>query len=266
MSHLPLLRRTVRSERRPLLGWLIGITLLSVVTIGSWPAVEGSTEDFAQVLDNLPDALTAFFGEGIADFSAAGVVGSRLFGSVGLAIFIGYAVSRGARAIAGEEQQGTLELLVTQPRTRTAIAVERVIGMLGLLALLVVVQMVILLVTGPPAGLEFGTAEVVQASAGLFLLAGMFGSLAFTVGAMTGARGLAVAVSAGLALGLFLLTGLGGLVDGLATAAELSPFTRYDGTLALAEGVEAGILVVFALISVAVIAIGVVAFQRRDLS
>jgi ABC-2 type transport system permease protein len=259
------LRTTLARERRPLLGWLAGIGLLGLVTAGSWPAVRESGAELEQVLQQLPPAFTAFFGEGFADFSAAGIVGSRLFGSIGLALVVSLAVSRGARAIAGEEQDGTLELLVTQPISRTAIAVDKAVAMFAALAVVVLGQMVLLLVMMPVVGLDFPVAHVVAASAGLYALAALFGGLAFAVGAATGSRGLAVGVGAGAAAGLFVLTGLGALVDGLESVAELSPFSRFDGTRVLAEGIEVGPVAVFAAVAVLLVALGVWVFDRRDL-
>jgi ABC-2 type transport system permease protein len=260
------LSRTLARERHGLVGWLIGIGLLGLVTSGSWPSVEGSSEELGQVLDNLPDALTAFFGEGIASFSAAGIVGSRLFGTIGLALFIGFAVSRGASAIAGEEQDGTLELIVTQPVSRTAVAVDKVVAAGLALAVLVLAQMLLLLVMMPLVGLDFAVAHVVGASAGLYLLAGLFGALAFATGAATGNRALAVGVGAGSAAGLFLLSGLGGLVEALEPVADLSPFAAYDGTAVLASGVDWGALALFGLVGLALVALGILAFDRRDLT
>ena len=260
------LTRTLSRERRPLAGWLIGVGILGLVTTGSWPSVEGSSAELGQVLEDLPDAFSAFFGEGIADFSAAGIVGSRLFGTIGLALFIGFAVSRGARAIAGEEQDGTLELLVTQPVSRARVAIDKVVAALLALALLVAAQMLLLLVMMPLVGLGFPLIDVVGASVGLYLLSAMFGALAFAVGAATGNRSLAVAAGAGTAAGLFLLSGLGGLVDAIRPIADLSPFALYDGTQVLAEGVDPAPLVAFAGVAAALIAAGVLAFDRRDLT
>lgn len=260
------LRRALRTERRSLLGWVLGVAALVLVTAGSWPAVADSTDDLAQVLEDLPPALSAFFGEGIASFSAAAVVGSRLFGTIGLALFLGYAISRGARAIAGEEGEGTLELLVTQPLSRTSIAVAKVVATWLVLAGLVVLQQVLLLALVPVVGLDFGLAEVVAASAGLYLLAVLFGMLAFAVGSATGNRPLAVAVAAGSAAALFLLAGFGALVPWLADVAAYSPFARYDGTVVLAEGIDVGALGVFTVLAVVLVAIGIAAFDRRDLS
>ncbi|HUG84808.1 MAG TPA: ABC transporter permease subunit, partial [Euzebya sp.] len=120
--------RTLRSERRSALGWVVGVIALGLITTGSWPAVKDSTDELEQVIGNLPPAVSAFFGDGIATFSAAAIIGSRLFGTIGLVLFIGFAISRGARAIAGEEGDGTLELLVVQPLSRRAIAVDKVVA------------------------------------------------------------------------------------------------------------------------------------------
>ncbi len=262
----PVLRRTLQTERRALAGWLAGIGLLVVVTAGSWPAVKDSSAQLETVLADLPPAFSAFLGDGIATFSAAGVVGSRLFGTVGLAAFISFAVSRGARAIAGEEQDGTLELLVTQPLSRTHLATDKLTATFLSLALLVTAQMVLLLVAMPVVGLDFAVWHVVGASVGLYLLSAMFGMLAFAVGAATGNRSLAVGVGAGTAGGLFLLGGLGALVEAFKTVADLSPFRHFDGTTVLADGVAWVPVVGFGVVAVVLAVVGVARFDGRDLS
>jgi ABC-2 type transport system permease protein len=262
----PVLGRTLRDERRPMIGWAIGIAALGLVTTGSWPAMAGSTDELGAVLENLPPAMSAFFGDGFTSFSAAAVIGSRLFGTIGLALFIGFAISRGADAIAGEEADGTLELLVTQPLSRAAIAVDKVIAAWLALAGLVVLQQVLLLGMLPAVGLSFAPSRVMGASLGLYLLALLFGMLAFAVGAATGNRRAAVAVSASLAAGAFLLAGLGSLVPAFETAAAYSPFARFDGTVVLEQGLDVVAAAWHAGMAVLLTALGIVAFDRRDLT
>lgn len=261
-----ILTRTLAVERRRAFGWMAGIALLVGVTTGTWPAIKDSTQQFSEVLQNMPPALTAFLGQGIADFSAAGLIGSRLFGTIGLAVFIGFAVSRGAGAIAGEEEEGTLEQLVTQPVSRTWVATARVTAAWTMLAALLLLQMVLLLVMMPIVGLDFAVPHVLGATIGLFLLASVFGSLAFAVGAATGRRGACVGVGAGAAAGMFILTGLGGLVSELQGLADLSPFSHYDGTVVLDQGLDIPAAATFLVVSVLLVAAGIVAFNRRDLS
>ena len=262
----PVLYQTLRKERRAITGWTIGVVLIVAITLGSWPGIAESSADFEQLFDNLPDALTAFFGEGIANFSAAGIVGSRLFGTIGLALFISYAVSRGARGIGGEQEQGTLELLVVSPHSRAAIAVDKAVAVLVGVTALIGLELALVLVLMPVVGLDFGLGNVVLAAVGLLLLAAMFGAVAFAVGAVTGSRSRAVGVAGGAAGALFLLTGFGGLVEGLETVAELSPFSHYDGSVVLQDGLSPWVLVVFALVAVAFCASGIAGFARRDLS
>ena len=262
----PVLGRTLARERRPIIGWGVGVALISLITVASWPAIAQSSADFEALMTSMPAALTAFFGEGIASFSAAAVVGSRLYGTIGMGLFIGYAVSRGARSIAGEEGDGTLELLVTLPVSRTAVAVDKIIAMMLGLAGLVVLELVILVVAMPLADLDFAIGHVLAASTGLYLLSAVFGGLAFAVGAATGSRGAAVGIAGGLAGRLFLLTGFASLVDWLEPLSAVSPFSAYDGTVVLAEGLGWTTPVVFAVVTLLLMAAGVVVFDRRDLS
>lgn len=257
--------RALRDERRLLPGWLVGLALVCLVTLGSWPAVRGSAADLDRVLADLPPALTAFAGQGIASFSAAGLIGSRLFGTVGLALVVGFAVSRGARALAGEAQQGTLELLAAQPVSRTTLAIGKVVAAALALAVLVGAELLVLVVTGPLMSLGFATSDILAAGAGLYVLAALFGAVAFFCSACTLRRPSSVACGAGLAAGLFLLTGLGALVDPLEPLARLSPFTHYDGSSVLANGVPLLPLLVEAVAAIALVAAGVLVFDRSDL-
>lgn len=260
------LSRTLRRERRGIIGWAVGVALIAAITLASWPSIGESADDFSDMMEGLPDALTAFFGEGIAEFSAAGVVGSRLYGTIGLALFVSYGISRGARGIAGEEGDGTLELLVVQPISRRAIAVDKVLAMLAGLGALVLLELVILLIAMPLVNLSFGAAEIAGATVGIYLLAAMFGALSFAVGAATGRRAVAVGVAGGTAGGLFLLAGLGALIDALEPVGELSPFSVYDGTQVLLDGFGIVPMIVFAAIAVVCVAVGIALFERRDLA
>lgn len=262
----PVLGRTLLRERRPIIGWAFGVGVIAAITLASWPAIGDSADDFSEIMDELPEAITAFFGDGIADFSAAGVVGSRLYGTIGLALFVSYAISRGARAVAGEEGDGTLEMLVVQPISRRAIAVDKAMAMLIGLAALVLLELLILVVAMPIVDLSFGAGKVAAATVGLYLLSAMFGSLAFAVGAATGRRGAAVGVAGGAAGGLFLLAGFGALVDALEPVADVSPFAVYDGSRVLAQGLGVVPVLAFAALTLLGIVVGVLAFDRRDLS
>ena len=45
-----------------------------------------------------------------------------------------FAIGLGARAIAGSEQEGTLELLLSNPVTRRTVVAERYLAMVGMIA------------------------------------------------------------------------------------------------------------------------------------
>lgn len=260
------LRRALLSERRPLLAWLLALLVVCGVTLGSWPAVNGSAADLDRVFRAMPPALTAFLGDGISTFSAASVVGSRMYGTLGLALVVGFAVSRGARAVAGHAAQGTLELLAAQPVSRRAVATGGLVaGALGL-ASLVLVEAAVLLAVQPLVDLDFRVRHVLAAATGLYAVAAVFGSVAFAVGAATLHRPAAVGAGAGLAGGMYLLTGLGDLVPALGTAATLSPFTHLDGTRVLGGGVAAAPVAVMAAATVLLCLLGTWALARRDLS
>ena len=74
-----------------------------------------------------PEALKAFIGFGGAiDYtSAAGYLGGELFSFMVPLLLLLAAIGAGARAIAGEEEVGTLELLLSCPISRRRLVLEK---------------------------------------------------------------------------------------------------------------------------------------------
>ena len=98
------------------------------------------------------------------------------------------------------------------------------------------------------------------------LLAVVFGNVALAIGAATGRRGLARGVTAGLAVGAYLLSSLAPLASWLKPWRGLSPWYHALGIDPLRTGLplwHVGLLIVIALGAVAVAAL---AFDRRDIA
>ena len=88
-----------------------------------YPTVRDNPE-LNRLVEEYPEALKAFiaFGGSIDYVSGAGYLGSELFSFMVPLLFLIAAVANGASAIAGEEERGTLDLLLSQPVTRRGVA------------------------------------------------------------------------------------------------------------------------------------------------
>lgn len=260
--------RLVRDRRRSLLWWSVGIVGLVLFTVSLYPSLKGE-ESLNEVIEQMPEALRSMFGmdTAIPLTSPPGYLQGRLFGSLLPLILMVFGIGLGARAIAGSEQDGTLELLLANPVTRGAVVVERYLAMVAMIAGLTAVFTVSLVALAVP----FGALEGVPASGLAGAVAGVFGitllhaTLAYGVGAATGRRALALSSATVVAVVGYLLQGLVGLSDAIHPLRLVSPWHWYLGRNMLAQGVAPDAIAVPLVLSVVIFAAGVGAFLRRDL-
>jgi ABC-2 type transport system permease protein len=107
-------------------------------------------------------------------------------------------------------------------------------------------------------------ANLAAVSLQLALFGVTFAALAFAVGAATGRRGLALGVSAGVAVLAYLANSVLPQVESLAWARNLSPFHWYLGGSPLTNGLQpAGSLLLLAT-SAVLVGAGTYAFTHRD--
>ena len=260
--------RLVRDRRRSLLWWSVGIVGLVLFTVALFPSLKGE-ESLNEVVDQMPEALRSMFGidEAIPLTSAPGYLQGRLFGSLLPLILIVFGIGLGARAVAGSEQDGTLELLLANPVTRRAVVVQRYLALVGMVAALTGVFAVSLLVLGAPFGAleDVPMSGLAGAVAGVFGITVLHGTLAFGVGAGTGRRAWALSAATVVAVAGYLLQGLIGLTDAIRPLRFISPWHWYLGRNMLAQGVAPDAVIVPLVLSAAIFMVGATAFLRRDL-
>jgi ABC-2 type transport system permease protein len=263
-----LLVRFVRDRRRSFLGWSVAAVLLILMTVVFYPTIRDQPS-ITDAVKAMPDALKATFGldDAVPLSSPEGYLQGRLFALTLPVALVIFAISLGARAIGGSEEDGDLELLLAHPVSRTRVALERGAAVAALVVGLGVVFTALLFALAPPFGALDGIpiGRVVAACAGAVTLALAHGAVAFTTGALTGRRSTAVAVGTAVAAGGYLLQGLLAAARSPDAARFLSPWHWYLRHNMLVEGVDpvAFLLPLAAVLVLAVVA--VVGFGRRDL-
>jgi ABC-2 type transport system permease protein len=261
------LRQSLQDHRRATTWWVLGVALFVGINIATWPAIEGQTE-YDDLLDDMPDAMLAMFGieRGLSLTSPAGFLISQVFGFVLPLLFVVLAVSLGSRAIAAEEEQHTLDLLLSQPISRRRVALEKLAAVLLVVVAIGVSTWVVLVVTCPMVGLDAGLADLAVATGADVLLGLQCGALALAVGAALGRRAPAIAVPAVVALAGFVIETLAEVATAFERVRWLSPFHYVNGNIPMLHGLRALDVAVLVGLTVAAGVVGVVAFERRDLS
>lgn len=253
--------------RRGMLWWAAGLLALAGLQLAVYPTVRDET-GLRDLIRDYPDAVKELFGFGGADFdytSAAGYLGAELFSVVVPLLLIIAAVSAGSRAIAGEEEQGHLEVLMSLPVGRARVVLEGLAAMACEVAVLGAVLLVALLAGAPVAGMHIAAAHLGAAVLAAVLLAVGFGAVALAVGAATGRRAVATGVTAALALAAYLVDSLGALVPWLDALGPFTPFHHYAAPEPLVNGPSLPHLAVLLAVVALAGAAAVATFARRDL-
>ena len=229
-----------------------------------FPSIEGS-EELDELIESYPDALKSLFGLGSGSLTTgSGYLGAELFSFMLPLFVLVLAIGSGARALAGEEDAGRLELLLAYPVRRSRVVLAKAVAVAIEIAVVCGVILVELALLDPVFGLDLAPGKLAAAVGGLAGLAVLHGWLALAVGAAVPSRALALGIPAGLAAGSYLIAGLHGVAGWLDPFRVLSSFW-WIGSSPLQNGIRGwGVLVVVAS-ALAAVAAAMPLFERRDL-
>ncbi len=256
--------KTLRDQRRSLLGWTVAIVAVGVLYAAFWPLM--ITPEMKAALEAFPPALLEALGYDDIT-TAAGYVGSTTFGLLGPALIIVFAAATGGSAIAGEEESGRLDLTLAHPVSRWSVALQRFAAIVVAMVIVGAALAISLIAISGPAQLgDIGTANLAAASFHLVVFGIFFGALALGVGAATGRRSLVYAAVAFVAVGGFLANNLAPMVDEIAWLRDVSPFRYYSGGEPLRNGLQVADMAVLFVASAVFVAIGGFILDRRDVA
>lgn len=228
--------------------------------------VSGALEE---IMKSLPPTMRSIASE--AFFGGLTVRGILAFGwnhPTAHALGTALAIVLASRAVAGEVESGTIELVLSQPISRMGYVSTQILFALGSLALLSTAGITGTILGEKILGLDaFGTASLLQLAFNFFLLQSAWFAITLMLSVFAREGGWVTTVSFLLALVSYLIRAIGSLWQ---DAAFLLPYSLHD-YYSPQEILLEGILEwksVLVLSSVFVFGIGMAAlrFQRRDLA
>lgn len=255
--------KTLRDQRRAFVGWSIGLVVLVLLESALWPTVRnmGNLGDFVA---NYPEAMKELFR--LDQFgTGTGFLNGELYSLMLPILFLVYGIGRGARSIAGEEEAGTLEVLLTTGVSPVSLVLHRAAALAVGVAGLGVVLFLAVVVSSPAFGLDIPSGEAAAGSLAMVLLGIEFGLLALAVSAVTGRHVIATAVAAAAAVAAYVLYAAGGLVDGIRPWRGISPFDQTLAAGPLGGGVPPNFAWPVAA-AVVFVAVSLPVFDRRDIT
>lgn len=256
--------KSLWDQRRGIVIWSLAVAAVGVMYAAFYPSMNSS--EMAAAMEAFPEGLREALG--MTDItSPAGYLGSTTYGLLGPVLMIMFAGGLGVRAVAGDEENGQLDVLLAHPVPRWSVIVQRAAAMaLAVLTAGIVLFVAMAAAAGPAQFASLGTGNLAAATLQLALLGLVFGTLGLAVGGLTGSRGLAWGVVGAVAGLSYLANTLGPTVDAIAFTQNLSPFHYYSGGQPLRNGLQVADSLALVGIVVALVAVAVVGFRRRDVA
>ena len=255
----------LRDQLRPFAMWAAGVAFYVALLISIYPSIRKSAGAIQEYVKNMPEAIRAAF-MGSSDFSTpVGYVNVELLSWLAPIVLIGFAVVVAARSVAGEEESGTLGLVLTHGVGRARFALQKYAAMVVVVVALGAVFWLSLTVATTIAGTPVGAGDLAVAFVRLTLLGLAVGSVSFAVGGATGRRQAAVAAGAGVGVLMYLLNTLAVMNETVRPLRFVSLFYWAGGASPLGKPLDWGGVLVMVAAALLLLAATLVLFERRDL-
>jgi len=254
--------KTLRDYRIAVIGWGIGMGLVIVSPMAS-VATLISTPQQREALA----ALAAQFAWN-ADPVAADTVGGYATFKIGIFIFLicVWPLLAASRMLRGEEDRGSLDVLLSMPRSRSRVALEKVAAMWTALLLIGVIAGVIANLGGLAFKAEFAFGGGLLFGLDLTLICMVIGGLALLISQFTHERGPAAGATGGLLVLLIVLDMVHRVVPNTEWLSRLSPIYYYNLSKPLipSYGTSIGGMLVLVVLAIVLTGAGVWLFVGRD--
>jgi ABC-2 type transport system permease protein len=250
---------------RSTLWWVIGsVAIISWVSL-VYPILRDS-EEMKGFIDDLPSGMLAVFGIDPATYlTGAGFLQAQFFSLFGPLMVIGLAVSLAVGATAKEEKDGTMDMLLSVPVSRTSVILQKASMVLTLVAVVVMSMAATLIILNVVIDLGLSIEGIFAVNLSLAMLGLVFGGITLVAGAFSGRPSAAIGVGVLTAVLAWFATVFANLFDWLEIPARISPFTWYLDGSPLIDGWATG-QIWLSLTVVALTALATFLFTRRNIS
>lgn len=256
-------RLDLHNRRRSTAWYAVGMALYMFVIVALYPAFKDSTE--LNKLTEGNSALAALFGASGTLTSPAGWLDVNAYANFLPLMMLLLTIGYGAAAIAGQDEDGTLGMLVALPFRRRDIVGQKIAAMI-LQALILTVAVGACVYIGRAFEVSVDPAHVATATLAVFLLGIDFGLLSLAVGGATGSRGGAIGAASALAALSYLISSLAPVVSWVKPLRFVSLFYWAVGDEQLATGASVASFGVLAGFALAAALAALASFRRLDVS
>ncbi len=256
----------LRSRRTAILGWSLGIGAFGILIIMMFPDFAGQLEGF-----NVDDIAIYQAMGGFGELSTfKGFVSAEMFTFMPILLAI-YAIINGTGTLAGEEDNGTLEPLMSLPLHRWQLVATKALALAITLFLILAIISIgeVIAFNALPADLDVTgveAADLVVATLAIWPLIMVFATLSLWLGAFMPSRRLAATVATVVLIATYLANNLAELANWLEMFKPIFPFNYYNGLDVLDSGMNSGDLLALLGAAALFFVLTLVSFQRRNIT
>jgi ABC-2 type transport system permease protein len=254
--------KTLRDYRIAILGWGIGMGLTIVSPMASVAELIKTPQAHAALA-----TLAAQFAWN-ADPVAADTVGGYATFKIGIFVFLicVWPLLAASRMLRGEEDRGSLDVLLSLPRKRWQIAFQKVAAMWAALVAMGVLIGVIAYLGGVAFKAGFSLVDGLLFGLDLALICAVFGGVALLISQFTHERGPAAGATGALLIVFIVIDMVHRVIPNTEWFSRLSPIYYYNLSkpLITSYGTSAGGLLVLLAMALILNAAAIWLFVRRD--
>ena len=255
--------KTLRDYRIGILGWGIGMGLILLFTMASVAQVVATPALRAELV-----TLAGQFAWNAAPIAVDTPGGYAMF-KIGVFIFLiaVWPLLAASRALRAEEERGSMDVLLSQPRSRTRVGIEKVAAMWTALLLMGLIIGVLAFAGGRAFDADFGLGDALLYGLDVALVCTVFAGLTLLISQFTAEGGTAAGWTGGLLVIFIVIDMVHRVFPDAEWLSRLSPIYYFNLSKPLVPsyGTNAGALVLLAAVGIALAAAAIALFVRRDI-
>ncbi|GHO55453.1 ABC transporter permease subunit [Ktedonobacter robiniae] len=255
--------KTLREARIAILGWGLGLGLLMYVVLSAVPSLVNTPQARAALVSL--SSSYAWLAEPIAVDTPGGYATFK-YGFTILIIAI-WPLLVCSRLLRGEEERGSMDVLLSLPRGRVRIALEKLAAMWTALLGIGLLIGLLTFAGGQSVKGSFGLGDALLYGLNISLISGVFGSIALLLSQFFPERGRAAGITGGLLVLFIMLDMVHRVTPNTEWISRLSPVYYYNLSKPIVPGHSADVVGLLVLLGLSVLlsVAALVFFVRRDI-
>jgi ABC-2 type transport system permease protein len=257
-----LLTQELRFRRNGIIGWGIGLCFFPLVYVSLYPSFADDVQSFADL--EVYQAMGVSLGT-LEDWVASTVI---LFVPILASI---YALINGTGTLAGEEEDGRLELMVTLPLPRWQIvsvkAIALSIALFFILLIVSLVSMLVFVAIESQIETDLAAGDMIIGLLSTWPLTFAFAMISMFLAAFCSRRRVAALIATALVVISYFGSNLSGMVSAVEPLDPLFLHTYLNSTgTSLTQGQQISDVLVLLIVGLVAFALALLFFQRRDIT